>query len=216
MRILLLLVTGLLGVSLGSAQTWLATHPDQWQRIKRETQSDDWRIREAAFHEIHRLADRTDPEVASALFNLLTKEIAYRESLGLQNAPPEGWGDPYMSTLTDDCKEIYEKGPSHDRFHALAAAPFNPDSPWARFLGAEADDNIDWLLGMCKAKNPYHRANAAEILGQWVRFKKPPAGPRRAAVVAALNAALDDHSPMCRRESLTYSDCRRTANFAAS
>jgi hypothetical protein len=48
---------------------------------------------------------------------------------------------------------------------------------------------------MCKSANPYNRANAAEILGQWVRFKKPPAGPRRAAVVAALNAALDDPFP---------------------
>jgi hypothetical protein len=195
MNIPALLTVGLLSVALGSAQTWLSTHPDQWHKIKNETQSDNWQIREAAFNEIHRLGDKRDPEVATVLFALLDREVAYRDKLGWRNPAPEEWMDPYISGLADDCRQIYEGQPSQDRFRTLASIPFNPDSPWAQFLGAQAEANVDWLLDQLKSENPFRREHAASVLGQWIRFKKPPAGPRRAAAVAALDKVLDDPYP---------------------
>jgi hypothetical protein len=182
------------------AQTWLAQHPEVWQRIKDEARSPEWKVRSTAFHEARTLAGTGTPESAEFFFNLLRTENEYLYVLVAKGeSPAEGWGDPYYSGLLGICTQLLGKNPSAERFRIVASGSYNPGSDVAQALGRCAGEHLVWVAEQSRtSSNEYRRANSLGILIHWLTSPGGGEPAKRAVARGALQAGVEDPSGYVR------------------
>jgi hypothetical protein len=134
-------------------------------RAEQLVRSGDWQIRERGLTLL--LSIRKEfPDVGDELlFELLNRE---NDWVYLPRAEgdyiPEGFGDPYYSTLLGECMKIYRKEPLAERFVSLANGSYNGDSPFAIELGQDAVKHLNFIERLSKSPNQQIRLNAASLL----------------------------------------------------
>jgi len=201
MRLWIVLTTVLIVVAQASpAQTWLAQHPEAWHRIKDEARSPDWKVRNAAFHEVRTMAGDADPESAEFFFTLLRTENEYLgELVAKGESPSEGWSDPYYSSLLGICTQLLEKNPFAERFRIVASGSYNPGSDVAKALGRCAGEHLAWIAEQSRASSSeYMRENSLGILIHWLASTRTGESSKRAVARGALQAGLGDPSGIVR------------------
>jgi hypothetical protein len=181
----------------GPFSTLMAQVPETG-RAEQLVRSGDWRVRERGLTLL--LSIRKEfPDVGDELlFELLNRENEWAYQPRAEgDYIPEGFSDPYYTTLAMACLNVYRKHPDTKRYESLANGIYNDDSPFAVELGQDAIKHISFIERLSQSSNQYVRLRAASLLVHALVGGKATAR-ERPMVIEIISARLTDPSPEVR------------------
>jgi hypothetical protein len=155
-------------------------------------------------------------EKAEYVFSLLSKENqliadAYLEKQSL----PEGYSDPYYTTLGSHALELYRQDRQREYFEILATSSYNVNSPFSLVLAQDGIGNLDFLIDASRS----HRVDITRGRLLWMIFRvrdsQGISKERSEEVLSTGMERLDDPSAYVRVKAIDELSRVKTDNVRA-
>jgi len=182
---------------LGPLFTLMAQEPELG-RAEQLVRSGDWRVRERGLALLLSIRKRLPDSGDKILFELLNRENEWAYQPRAEgDYIPEGFSDPYYTSLAMECLNVYRKQPDTKRYESLANSIYNGDSPFAAELGQDAIKHLNFIERLSQSPNQYVRLRAASLLVHALVGGKATAR-ERPMVINIISGRLTDPSPEVR------------------
>jgi hypothetical protein len=121
-----------------------------------ELQSDDDALRDLATLAVLRDPDiLAYPETKERLVQLLERlNVLIKRNFISRKGMPDGWGETIISPLIGTIPKLYHDELPERAFLALANTSYNPDSPFARWLGEHSRPYLAQVIDLAKPGDP--------------------------------------------------------------
>ncbi len=177
-----------------------------------DLQSNDDQLRDLATLAVLRDPDiLAYPETKERLVQLLERlnELIERNFIS-RKGMPDGWGETIISPLITVIPKLYHDELPERAFLALARTSYNPDSPFAKWLGEHSRPYLAQVINLAKPgpgdpnNDELRRQNAVALLAHLLKAEgeqKPPLSAlERSTTLSAIASACKDPSDSVRWE----------------